>query len=431
MPARKTATGKITRTPTKRSTTPATKTPRKSSAPRKSPVARKKAIATPKPKRRTAAEAAVPQAPSAPRKSTVKALAASKRVEIGLRQAIFIDVENTSSEEAIFAALESLGFDKVRAGTNLVAVGNWRVIGAHVGRMLASRGARLVHTAPATGVKDWSDLSIAVAAGIWLGRAKPGDSIRIVSADRAFDAVGDAATAIGIEFQRVSYASPTRAAAGSTAVASTSASPRRRSRRGGRRRRRPDGNDGGTGNGTTSTPAAEETSATEPIPPTGSPSRQAPPPIEENAAPIPPADSEVKDIRAAPPEKVVELISRLTAEKPGRGVNLDLLIHALKQEGFGRPPGSPRLVTRLRLMHDVEVSPTGMVRLVGAPLPVSTPAVRQEAGSPEAGGATEGAGATEAPAKRPRRRTGRGRRRPQSGGEETKSAGPPGESAEG
>ena len=48
-----------------------------------------------------------------------------------------------------------------------------------------------MHSAPSTGVRDWSDLRIAVAAGIWLAAARPGDVIEIVSDDRAFDAVGD------------------------------------------------------------------------------------------------------------------------------------------------------------------------------------------------------------------------------------------------
>src|SRR5437867_802573 len=97
------------------------------------------------------------------------------------RRTVFIDVENTSSEAALLGALEQLGIDRATMSTELVAVGNWRVIGQHVARLLAQRGARLLHTAPATGVKDWSDLSIAVAAGIWLGRAEPGDQIEIVS----------------------------------------------------------------------------------------------------------------------------------------------------------------------------------------------------------------------------------------------------------
>ena len=326
------------------------------------------------------------------RKSTVKALAAAEAA--GPRRSIFIDVENTSGEEAILTALNELGFECVTSDTHLVAVGNWRVIGAHVARMLAQRGARLVHTAPATGVKDWSDLSIAVASGIWLGRARPGDRIEIVSADRAFDAVGDAAAALGVIYRRVAYAS--------TAAAATDelAGGRRRTRRGGRRRRRPE-------DAPAAPPRAAARHAAPPQPP--QPPRQPPRTIpvedvraeEQNGA----GPSE-KDLHAAPPEAIVSAIARLTEKNPERGINLDLLIGALKDEGYGRPPGSPRLVTRLRMLKDVEVSPTGMVRLVpGAVVypPPPEPAAESHPAS-EDGDATVGKG------RRPRRRGGRRRR---------------------
>ena len=145
-----------------------------------SKVARKK-VATAKPPQPSRKTPAVEKGGRAQAKSSVTPSGPPRR-------AIFIDVENTSSEAALLGALDQLGIDHKTMPTELVAVGNWRVIGQHVARMLAQRGARLFHTAPATGVKDWSDLSIAVAAGIWLGRAEPGDQIEIVSADRAFDA---------------------------------------------------------------------------------------------------------------------------------------------------------------------------------------------------------------------------------------------------
>ncbi|MGH7856264.1 MAG: hypothetical protein ACREQY_02970, partial [Candidatus Binatia bacterium] len=152
--------------------------------------------------RSAAAKSKAAEAKSTPaRVASLKVIAAPRKEDRDPRRAIFIDVENTSGEEAILASLDQLGFEKVTPSTELVAVGNWRVIGAHVGRMLAQRGARLVHTAPATGVKDWSDLSIAVAAGTWLGRAASGDTIEIISADRAFDAVGDAAAALGVTYR--------------------------------------------------------------------------------------------------------------------------------------------------------------------------------------------------------------------------------------
>ena len=47
-------------------------------------------------------------------------------------------------------------------------------------------------------------------------------------------------------------------------------------------------------------------------------------------------------------------------------MNIDVLETALKHEGFSRPPGSPRLVTRLRNIKDVEVDAHGRVRIARA-----------------------------------------------------------------
>ena len=121
------------------------------------------------------------------------------------RRAIFLDVENTSRAQHLAHVIDHLGVDPWDRRTELVAVANWRVVGHEAARLLAARGAHLVHSAPSTGVRDWSDLRIAVAAGIWLAAARPGDVIEIVSDDRAFDAVGDVAASLGIEFRRLSY----------------------------------------------------------------------------------------------------------------------------------------------------------------------------------------------------------------------------------
>jgi hypothetical protein len=121
------------------------------------------------------------------------------------RRAIFFDVENTSHPEHIDGVVHSMLADMPGPPAEMVAVGNWRVISDDTARLLAGYGAQLLHSAPATGVKDWSDLRIAVAAGVWLGRARPGDRLDIVSDDRAFDAVGDVAAALGVEFRRLSY----------------------------------------------------------------------------------------------------------------------------------------------------------------------------------------------------------------------------------
>ena len=121
------------------------------------------------------------------------------------RRAIFVDVENSSRADHVSRVLDHLAIDRQERRVDLIAVGNWRVIGADSARLLARRGAHLVHSAPSTGVKDWSDLRIAVSAGVWLGSARPGDLIEIISDDRAFDAVGDVAALLGVEYRRLSH----------------------------------------------------------------------------------------------------------------------------------------------------------------------------------------------------------------------------------
>src|SRR5436190_8490239 len=113
--------------------------------------------------------------------------------------------------------VDHLAVDRRGLRTDFVAVGNWRVIGHDTARLLARHGAHLVHSAPSVGVRDWSDLRIAVAAGVWLAAARPGDMIDIVSDDQAFDAVGDVAASLGVQYRRLSY----RAIGGRTAVAET------------------------------------------------------------------------------------------------------------------------------------------------------------------------------------------------------------------
>jgi hypothetical protein len=289
------------------------------------------------------------------------------------RRAIFIDVENTSSEESLLTVIEHLKIDRTVQPTELIAAGNWRSVGARVARLLGSLGAQLVHSAPAVGVRDWSDLWIAVAAGRWLGTAAAGDTLEIVSDDRAFDAVADTAASIGIVFKRISYRNLPSAAPPSAAPAPTGGPrPQPRHRRGRRGR--------GTG-------------AAHPPAPAAAP--QAPPAAAPHASSSSTADEEA---HAASQEQVRAALARL-AGGSGHWINLDVLANALKAEGFVRPPGSPRLVTRLRKMKDVEISPNGMVRLLGL-----------EAAEPVAP-------ATEPPQRRPRRRGGRRRHHPRPAGE--------------
>jgi hypothetical protein len=153
---------------------------------------------------------------------------------VSSRRAVFFDVENSNRTKDVELVLRYLGLPTGDDTATLWAIGNWRVVSYETARMLSGCGAILVHSAPAFGVKDWTDLRIAAAAGIWLGDACPLDTIDVVSDDRAFDAIGDLAVRHGVAFRRLSA----RLLIGSRTVPR----PPPRGRPGGRRRRhgRPD-----------------------------------------------------------------------------------------------------------------------------------------------------------------------------------------------
>ncbi len=288
------------------------------------------------------------------------------------RRAVFYDVENASQPGRIARVIEHLAIDRLGRRTEFVAVGNWRVIGQDTARLLARHGAQLVHSAPATGVRDWSDLRIAVSAGAWLAAARPGDVLEIVSDDRAFDAVGDVAAALGIAFRRLS----SRALSGAPAEEPPAPAPEPAARRGRRRGR------GGH--------AAGESRRAE--------SRRHEP--ERHAA-------AAGEGHTAPHDELLHVVRELAQRAASGTVLIDTLARTLKARGFSRTPGSPRLVTRLRRIKELSVSPTGMITLVedGLPEPVA-PRPEAEDGHPEAPSAST---------RRRRhrgRRGGRGRRKP-------------------
>src|SRR6058998_1700824 len=271
------------------------------------------------------------------------------------RRAIFYDVENASQPGRIAQVVELLAIDRLGCRTEFVAVGNWRVIGHETARMLARHGAQLVHSAPSTGVRDWSDLRIAVSAGAWLAGARPGDVLEIVSDDRAFDAVGDVAAALGIAFRRLSYRTLTGTPQEPRVEADTAGGTvRRRGRRGRRGRRAP------------AAPA-------EP--------RRAEPRHHEPAH-----AAHAGEAHTAPHDELVQVVRELAQHSPNGAVLIDTLARELKARGFSRTPGSPRLVTRLRRIKELSVSPTGMITLVGeAALPEPVAATVGEGGEPEPG----------------------------------------------
>ncbi|HEU5320325.1 MAG TPA: hypothetical protein VFX28_05960, partial [Methylomirabilota bacterium] len=282
--------------------------------------------------------------------------------------------------------IEHLRLDRVDRQTDLIAVGNWRVASAECARLLARSGAQLVHSAPSAGVRDWSDLRIAVSAGAWLAGARPGDTIEIVSDDRAFDAVGDVAATLGVDYRRLSFRNLAGLRPDEVPGPLEEVAPR------GRRRRR-----GPRGRGRHERPARPATPRAlhEPI-------RHAPPSQPaESAAP-----------HTAPHDEIVGVARELIQSSERGSVTIDALANALKARGFRRPPGSPRLITRLRRIRELDVSRNGRIALAAGA------ASNGPADEPESVGETrDGApvdvqpAAEAAPPRRSRRRGRRGGRR--------------------
>jgi hypothetical protein len=273
-----------------------------------------------------------------------------ERAHPSSRRAIFFDVENTSRAQHIARVIDHLQIDRRDHRTEFFAVGNWRVIGHDTARLLSRHGADLVHSAPSVGVRDWSDLRIAVAAGAWLAGARPGDVIEIVSDDRAFDAVGDVAASLGITFRRLSY----RGLAGAPVEDAPAARPERdgESRPAGDRRgHRYRGRYRGRREGRTA-----------PAPPPAAPPPPPPAPAREAAAVESVTPGE--EPHTAPHDEIINVVRDLVRANPGRVVSIDAVANALKSRGFSRPPGSPRLITRLRRLKEIELSRTGMITLV-------------------------------------------------------------------
>ncbi len=280
------------------------------------------------------------------------------------RRAIFLDVENTSRAQHLAHVIDHLGVDPWDRRTELVAVANWRVVGHEAARLLAQRGAHLVHSAPSTGVRDWSDLRIAVAAGIWLASARPGDLIDIVSDDRAFDAVGDVAASLGIAFQRLSYRRLVKEEAAEAPVvaerapAADPSSARRRRRRRGRGPSTPH-----------AAPGAHAPRHTEPRDVSRHPAATSAPAGRPGGgrgrgpAPHAPRTPSPDTPHTAPHDELVSVVRGLVEASPRRTVIIDAVANALKERGFQRPPGSPRLVTRLRRIREIVVSPSGVITL--------------------------------------------------------------------
>jgi hypothetical protein len=70
--------------------------------------------------------------------------------------------------------------------------------------------------------------------------------------------------------------------------------------------------------------------------------------------------------QTAPHDQLVDVVRELADHAPNGAVLIDTLARALKERGFSRPPGSPRLITRLRRIRELVVSRTGMITLADA-----------------------------------------------------------------
>jgi hypothetical protein len=304
------------------------------------------------------------------------------------RRAIFFDVENTSRAEHIARVIEHLAVDRTAARTDFIAVGNWRVIGHDTARLLARHGAQLVHSAPSVGVRDWSDLRIAVGAGVWLAAARAGDVIELVSDDRAFDAVGDVAAALGISYRRLSFRRLAAMRTGEAAsVAEAPPEPlrqeeprgggdrgRRRGRRGGRGRDRDRGRDH----------RDRDRDHPRHVPPPPAPVLE---PSPTGAQVMPEKNGEPAiEPHTAPHDEIVSVVQELIERSRDRSLSIDTLANALKSRGFRRPPGSPRLITRLRRIREITIDRTGRITLVdgASPSPVADAAPEREEAPPPA-----------------------------------------------
>jgi hypothetical protein len=104
----------------------------------------------------------------------------------------------------------------------------------------------------------------------------------------------------------------------------------------------------------------------------------------------------------APHDELVLVVRELAERTPNGAVLIDNVARTLKARGFSRPPGSPRLVTRLRRIKELSVSPTGMITLMPGAI---------EGGPPPAPAVVEPVEEAPPPVRRGRRRSRRGGRR--------------------
>jgi hypothetical protein len=83
----------------------------------------------------------------------------------------------------------------------------------------------------------------------------------------------------------------------------------------------------------------------------------------------------------APHDEIVAVVQDLIRTRGS--ATLDSLANALKSRGFSRPPGSPRLITRLRRIKELDVNRAGVITLVGG-APAAAAVAHDKESEPEA-----------------------------------------------
>jgi hypothetical protein len=72
----------------------------------------------------------------------------------------------------------------------------------------------------------------------------------------------------------------------------------------------------------------------------------------------------VGEAHTAPHDEIIGIARDLIDRSGSGAVSIDALANALKSRGFRRTPGSPRLITRLRRIREIEISRSGLITLV-------------------------------------------------------------------
>jgi hypothetical protein len=162
-----------------------------------------------------------------------------------------------------------------------------------------------------------------------------------------------------------------------------------------------------------------------------------------HAPPPPPPRPAVADddgpVHTAPHDELIEVVRDMMTTSPN-GVTLDQLANALRERGFRRTPGSPRLITRLKRIKQLDINRNGLIRVMDEdtpparhaapepvepqdadePLDIEPPTDEDEADEAEDAGDAAEAAPSEATAegaqRRRRRRRGGRRRRGRRGG---------------